>query len=48
MRPAEVDILLGNPDKAERVLGWRRETSFGGLVSLMVSNDLALEASGAE
>ncbi|MGO4679834.1 GDP-mannose 4,6-dehydratase [Microbacterium sp. 2MCAF23] len=46
MRPAEVDILLGNPEKAERVLGWRRETSFEGLVSLMVSNDLALEGAG--
>lgn len=39
-RPAEVDILLGNPAKAERVLGWRREVDFPGLVSRMVNHDL--------
>ncbi len=42
MRPAEVDILLGNPAKAETVLGWKREVDFPGLVKLMVENDLAL------
>lgn len=41
LRPAEVDILLGDPRKAERVLGWRREVDFDGLVSLMVQHDLA-------
>ncbi len=30
MRPAEVDILLGDPSKAERVLGWKREVGFSG------------------
>lgn len=40
MRPAEVDILLGDPTKAEQVLGWRRRVDFPGLVSLMVAHDL--------
>ncbi len=44
MRPAEVDILLGNPEKAEKVLGWKREVDFPSLVSLMVQNDLKIEA----
>lgn len=43
MRPAEVDILLGNPAKAEKVLGWKREVDFPGLVKLMVQNDIQLE-----
>jgi len=43
MRPAEVDILLGNPEKAEKVLGWKREVDFPGLVSMMVKNDLEIE-----
>lgn len=42
-RPAEVDILLGNPAKAEKVLGWKREVDFSGLVKLMVEYDLGLE-----
>lgn len=41
-RPAEVNRLLGNPEKAERELGWQREISFEELVSRMVRNDLAL------
>jgi len=44
LRPAEVDILLGNPEKAERVLGWKRKVNFEGLVKLMVKHDLELEA----
>ncbi|GAA1999836.1 GDP-mannose 4,6-dehydratase [Microbacterium ulmi] len=43
LRPAEVDILLGNPAKAESVLGWRREVDFEGLVDRMVSADLDRE-----
>lgn len=39
-RPAEVDILLGNPAKAEDVLGWKREVDFPGLVRLMVRHDI--------
>jgi GDPmannose 4,6-dehydratase len=45
MRPAEVDILLGNSSKAETVLGWKRKVDFPGLVKMMVENDLKLEAS---
>ena len=41
-RPAEVDILIGNPVKAEKVLGWKREISFTELVERMVENDLEL------
>jgi GDPmannose 4,6-dehydratase len=44
MRPAEVDILLGDPTKAERVLGWKREVDFPGLVSRMVQHDLKVVA----
>jgi GDPmannose 4,6-dehydratase len=44
MRPAEVDILLGDPSKAERVLGWKREVDFPSLVKLMVQHDLKLVA----
>ncbi|MDR0398038.1 MAG: GDP-mannose 4,6-dehydratase [Candidatus Nomurabacteria bacterium] len=44
MRPAEVDILLGDPTKAEKVLGWKREVDFPGLVKLMVQHDLELES----
>ena len=39
-RPAEVDLLLGDPSKAQRVLGWRREVSFPQLVTMMVDADL--------
>ena len=45
MRPAEVDILLGNPAKAEKVLGWKRKVDFPGLVKLMVKHDIELESS---
>lgn len=41
-RPAEVEILLGNPQKAQDKLGWKREISFEEMVSLMVKNDIAL------
>ena len=41
-RPAEVDILLGNPEKAEKTLGWKREISFADLVKRMVENDMKL------
>ena len=42
MRPAEVDVLRGDPSKAEHDLGWKPKTSFGDLVTKMVSNDLKL------
>ncbi|MBQ6027917.1 MAG: GDP-mannose 4,6-dehydratase [Treponema sp.] len=41
-RPAEVELLYGNPAKAEKVLGWKREISFDQLIERMVKNDLAL------
>jgi len=44
MRPSEVDILLGNPSKAEKELGWKRKVNFRGLVKLMVEHDLAIES----
>jgi GDPmannose 4,6-dehydratase len=40
LRPAEVDVLLGNPAKAERALGWKARTSLAELVGLMVDADL--------
>src|SRR3954466_14406499 len=42
MRPAEVDLLVGNPSSAREVLGWEPETSFEALVQMMVEGDLAL------
>jgi GDPmannose 4,6-dehydratase len=41
-RPADVQMLLGDPTKAETELGWKREISFEELVGRMVQNDLAL------
>jgi GDPmannose 4,6-dehydratase len=40
-RPAEVDVLLANPAKAQRQLGWQPEMSFEQLVTQMVDADLA-------
>jgi GDPmannose 4,6-dehydratase len=40
MRPAEVDLLIGDPSKAKRELGWEPETSFEDLVERMVRFDL--------
>ncbi len=40
-RPAEVDLLLANPAKAQRQLGWQPELSFEQLVTRMVDEDLA-------
>jgi GDPmannose 4,6-dehydratase len=39
-RPAEVEVLLGNPGKAERVLGWTPKTSLENLIQSMVEADL--------
>jgi GDPmannose 4,6-dehydratase len=39
-RPAEVDFLLGNAAKANKVLGWRPKTTLEGLVAMMVDADL--------
>jgi GDPmannose 4,6-dehydratase len=42
MRPAEVDLLVGDASKARRVLGWQPRTNFEALVRRMVDADLAL------
>jgi GDPmannose 4,6-dehydratase len=42
LRPAEVDLLLGDPAKAKAKLGWEPKTSFDELVKMMVDNDLEL------
>jgi GDPmannose 4,6-dehydratase len=41
-RPAEVDLLIGSPEKAKRVLGWEPETDFEQLIRLMTDADLEL------
>ena len=43
-RPAEVDLLIGDPTKAREKLGWVPEVDFKSLVSMMVQNDLAIES----
>jgi GDPmannose 4,6-dehydratase len=42
MRPAEVDLLVGDASKAQRVLGWEPQVGFRELVGMMVDADLAL------
>lgn len=43
LRPAEVDLLIGDPTKAREKLGWEREVSFAQLVEMMVDHDLEYE-----
>jgi GDPmannose 4,6-dehydratase len=40
-RPAEVDLLLGDPGKAKKALGWEPKVTFKALVKLMVDADMA-------
>ncbi|MFM8870552.1 MAG: GDP-mannose 4,6-dehydratase, partial [Actinomycetota bacterium] len=47
-RPAEVDLLIGDPTKAQQKLGWNREVDFAGLVKMMVRHDLDYEAGRAK
>jgi GDPmannose 4,6-dehydratase len=47
-RPAEVDLLLGNPAKAEKLLGWKRQIDFDSLVKEMVEADLKAVQSPVE
>lgn len=42
MRPAEVDLLIGDPSKARQKLGWQPRTTFPELVQMMVEADLQL------
>ncbi|MBK9180871.1 MAG: GDP-mannose 4,6-dehydratase [Acidimicrobiales bacterium] len=44
LRPAEVDLLVGDSTKARTELGWRPTVDFPGLVRRMVESDLAIEA----
>jgi GDPmannose 4,6-dehydratase len=39
-RPAEVDLLVSDPSKARKELGWEAEVSFEGLIQMMVDADL--------
>ena len=41
LRPAEVDLLIGDPSKAKQQLGWRQDVDFRGLVTMMVDADMA-------
>lgn len=43
MRPAEVDLLVGDPSKARDRLGWEPKVTFRELVEMMVDADLAIE-----
>ena len=42
-RPTEVDSLIGDPSKAERILGWSAKTHWKELAELMVKNDLLVQ-----
>jgi len=46
MRPAEVDLLIGNADKAGRVLGWEPQVTFEQLIQMMVESDYKALQSG--
>ena len=46
VRPAEVDLLVGDPSKARRQLGWEPTVSFEALVEMMVDADVALLEEG--
>ncbi|MCU0496240.1 MAG: GDP-mannose 4,6-dehydratase [Anaerolineae bacterium] len=48
MRPAEVDLLIGDPSKAKHILNWSPEVSFEGLVQMMVEHDLQTLKRGGE
>ena len=39
-RPAEVEFLIGDPTKAQKVLGWTRKVSYEGLCKMMVEKDI--------
>ncbi|HET6795093.1 MAG TPA: GDP-mannose 4,6-dehydratase, partial [Acidimicrobiales bacterium] len=40
MRPAEVDLLVGDPSQAHSALGWKPEVDFANLVRMMVEADM--------
>jgi GDPmannose 4,6-dehydratase len=45
LRPAEVDLLIGNPAKAKKILKWEPKVSFEQLIRMMVEEDVALLSS---
>ena len=47
-RPTEIDVLLGDPTKAKKQLGWKNETLFKDLVKTMVEHDLELVKMGID
>ncbi|MEZ4873260.1 MAG: GDP-mannose 4,6-dehydratase [Bdellovibrionales bacterium] len=47
-RPAEVDLLIGDPAKAKEKLGWEPKTSFDDLIRIMLHEDLKLEGLSLE
>jgi GDPmannose 4,6-dehydratase len=40
VRPTEVDALVGDPSKAEKILGWKAKTHWKALAKLMVDADI--------
>ncbi len=48
LRPAEVDILIGDYARAKQILGWQPTTTFEELVKMMVENDLKIEAASSK
>jgi GDPmannose 4,6-dehydratase len=48
LRPAEVDLLVGDASKAQRELGWRPTYTFAGLIAEMVASDLEAARRGAD
>ena len=46
IRPAEVDLLIADPSKAEKELGWKPKVSFAELIRMMVDADLARLSQG--
>ena len=45
-RPAEVDLLIGNAEKAKRILGWEAQTSLEELCELMIKEDIKRNKKG--
>ena len=46
-RPAEVELLIGDPAKAERILGWKPTTTLEDLCAMMVKEDIRRIERGA-
>ena len=46
MRPAEVDLLIGDASKARERLGWKPTVTFPELVTMMVDADIAAQQAG--